>query len=69
MSRLSADELDRMRAIATRGRLGEWSKHPPSDYADDDPVLEILASELHELQEALIRAVDELQNLYATPGN
>ena len=65
MARFSVDELAAMRALATQGPLGAWSTHQPSDYSDDDPVLEILASELHDLQIALLHAIDEIEALYA----
>ncbi len=70
MARLGEDELAEMRRRATQGYASDFGG--PIDQQrehDPDPMIWLRRSEIGELQRWLLRAVEEIEDLYTRPSN
>ena len=70
MSKFSEDELAEMRHRATQGYVSDFGG--PIDQErelDPDPMIWVRRSEIYELQRWLLRAVEEIEDLYTRPSD
>jgi hypothetical protein len=70
MSKLSEDELAEMRQRATQEYASDFGG--PIDRErelDPDPMIWVRRSEIYELQRRLLRAVEEIEDLYTRPSD
>jgi hypothetical protein len=68
MARLSEDELSEMRRLATLGYAPDFggSIDQPRE-PDPDPMIQLRRSEIGDLQRWLLRAIEEIEDLYSRP--
>jgi hypothetical protein len=67
MAKLSEDELAEMRRLATQGHAPDFGG-PIDRERDPDPMIQLRRSEIYELQRRLLRAVEEIEDLYTRPS-
>jgi hypothetical protein len=65
MTRLTEQELTEMRDLATQGYAPSWGSL--MDEPAPDPVIPLRRSEIAMFQRMLLRAVEELEEIYTRP--
>ena len=63
MARLSEDELSEMRRLATLGHAPDFGG-PINRQREPDPMIQLRRSEIGDLQRWLLRAIEEIEDLY-----
>jgi hypothetical protein len=66
MARLSEDELAEMRRLATQGHVPDFGG-PIDEEREPDPLIQLRRSEIGDLQRWLLRAIEEIEDLYTRP--
>jgi hypothetical protein len=66
MAKLSEDELAEMRRLATQGHARDFGG-PIDQVREPDPIIQLRRSEIGDLQRWLLRATEEIEDLYTRP--
>jgi hypothetical protein len=66
MAKLSEEELAEMRRLATQGHAPDFGG-PIDQERESNPIIQPRLSEIHDLQRWLLRATEEIEDLYTRP--
>ncbi len=66
MAKLSEDELAEMRRLAMQGHAADFGGAIDEE-REPDPMIRLRRSEIGELQRWLLRALEEIEDLYTRP--